>query len=168
MIEEYGPYRMTPEQIAFILKQEDKAVQIEKHMAQCPAFCLMEIRRLKYTGRAFRRVPPTFWENYALCLEAVRADGAALEWVSATVMCEELCIEAVKADGFNLGSVPDAYKSEEVCLAAVKQNGLAIKYAPPLRLTKKIVREAIQQNLAAFGLIAEGWRDEGSNGKTNA
>jgi hypothetical protein len=147
---------LTSEQADFIFKQRQQVAQIEEHMRQCPAFCLMEIMR---TDRALKRVPRQFWENRAFCLEAVRIDSDSFDWVPESVMSEEFFLEVVMAEGRHLSHVPDKYKNEKIFLAAVRQNGLAIRCVPTMRLTSEIVREAIKQNPRALYMVDEAWRE---------
>jgi hypothetical protein len=67
-------------------------------------------------------------KKYDLCLEAVRQDGIALQYIKENQQTEELCLEAVKQNGLALQYVGNELKSFRICLAAVKQNGLAIQY----------------------------------------
>ena len=75
-----------------------------------------------------------------MCIEAVRYDGYALEFVENQTL--EICIEAVRQNGYALRYVkeqteedvrkgtkflsPMAY--ETICLEAVRANGLALEY----------------------------------------
>ena len=58
------------------------------------------------------------------CLEAVKQDGHALQFVKEQT--PEICLEAVKQNGLALQYVIE--QTPEICLEAVRQDGLALKY----------------------------------------
>ena len=64
------------------------------------------------------------WYKEKSCLEAVKQDGYALQYVKE--QSEAVCLEAVKQDGDALRYVKE--QSEAVCLEAVKRNGYALQY----------------------------------------
>ena len=64
------------------------------------------------------------WNNNDICLEVVKQNGYALEYVKEQT--EEICLEAVKQNGLTLCNVKE--QTEEICLEAVKQYGRALKY----------------------------------------
>ena len=64
------------------------------------------------------------WNDPEYCLEAVKRDGHALEWVKNQT--HEICLEAVKQNGYSLGFVKN--QTHEICLEAVKEDGLALKW----------------------------------------
>lgn len=64
------------------------------------------------------------WYDTKYCLEAVKQDGYALQYVKNQT--PEICIEAVKQDGYALRFVNN--QTPEICIEAVKQNGAALQY----------------------------------------
>ena len=74
-----------------------------------------------------------------VCLEAVKQNGEALEYVKEQT--PEICIAAVKQNGDALQYVKE--QTKEICLEAVKQNGYAISkqikvVIPPIKNDFKI------------------------------
>jgi hypothetical protein len=63
-------------------------------------------------------------QTEAICLEAVKQDGYALQYV--TDQTEAICLEAVKQIGLALQYVTD--QTEAICLEAVKQDGFALQF----------------------------------------
>jgi hypothetical protein len=63
------------------------------------------------------RSSKTKWNGIRICLEAVKQDGLALQYVKNQT--PEICLEAVKQDGLALKFVEN--KTPEICLEAVKQ-----------------------------------------------
>ena len=59
-----------------------------------------------------------------ICLEAVKKNGRALEFVKEQT--SEICLEAVKKNGYALKFVKE--QTPEICLEAVKQNGRALEF----------------------------------------
>src|SRR3990167_3741377 len=49
---------------------------------------------------------------------------------------EAVCLEAVRQDGYALEYVPEPLRTKAVCLAAVQQDGWALKYIPEPLCTK--------------------------------
>jgi len=84
------------------------------------------------------------WLDEDLSLMIVRKRGRALENV--IMKTEYLCLEAVRQDGHALEFVPDSFFSEEMCVEAVKQNGYAVYWVPLDYQTKRICLEAFKQN----------------------
>ena len=70
------------------------------------------------------------YEDPKQCLEAVKEDGWALQFVKEQT--REICLEAVKQNGYALEYVKD--QTKEICLEAVKQNGFALKYVKDLSM----------------------------------
>lgn len=64
---------------------------------------------------------PEAQRTAALCLEAVKKDGAQLVWVPMELRTPELCLEAVKQNCFALQDVP-ASISHEMCIAAMNSD----------------------------------------------
>ena len=58
------------------------------------------------------------WENETYCLEAVKQDGYALQYVKE--QSEAVCMEAVKQNGDALRYVKE--QTEAICLEAMRQN----------------------------------------------
>ena len=69
-------------------------------------------------------------ENEELCLEAVRQDVYALQYVKEQT--EEICLEAVRQDNYALKFVKD--QTPEICLEAVRQNCYALKFVKDLSM----------------------------------
>src|SRR5574344_1958171 len=64
------------------------------------------------------------WNNPKYCLEAVKQNGYALEYVKEQT--PEICLEAVKQNGYALQYVKE--QTQELCLEAVKEDGLALRW----------------------------------------
>ena len=62
-------------------------------------------------------------DNINECLEAVKRDGYALQYVKEQT--PEICLEAVKTDGYALQYVKE--QTKDICLEAVKTDGLALR-----------------------------------------
>ena len=75
---------------------------------------------------------------YDICMEAVKQDGHALNYVPEELRIEALCMEAVKQDGSALCDIPEELRTEALCMEAVKQNGRALNYVPE-ELKAKII-----------------------------
>ena len=80
------------------------------------------------------------WNNYTLCLEAVKQNGWNLQWVSEQT--EELCSLAIKQNGDVLMLVEN--QTEKLCLESVQCNGLNLFNVKTKTL--RICDEAIKQN----------------------
>ena len=89
------------------------------------------------------------WNDSEYCLEAVKRDGYALEYVKEQT--SEMCLEAVKRDGLTLKFVKE--QTPEICLEAVKQNGYALRFVK--EQTPEICLEAIKQYGLAFEWVKE-------------
>ncbi|MDR0314100.1 MAG: DUF4116 domain-containing protein, partial [Treponema sp.] len=70
-------------------------------------------------------VPETIIKTEAMCFEAVKLNGCALEYVPEELKTVEMCLTAVKQCGWALYAVPEELKTAELCLEAVKQYGKA-------------------------------------------
>jgi hypothetical protein len=82
-----------------------------------------------------------------ICLEAVKQDGKALQYVKKQT--EEICLEAVKQNGRALQYVKK--QTEEICLEAVKQNGRALQFVK--EQTEQMCLEAVKQNINALDFV---------------
>src|SRR5574344_1703646 len=89
------------------------------------------------------------WYDPEFCLEAVKRDGHALEFVKNQT--QEICLEAVKQDAYALRFVKE--QTPEICLQAVKQNGFALEYVK--EQTSDICLEAIKRNGLALEYVKE-------------
>lgn len=82
----------------------------------------------------------SIWDNYSLCLDAVKHNGWNLRWVNEQT--DELCTAAIKQNGNVLMLVQN--QTEEICLESVRQNGLNL-FNVNIK-TELICNEAIKQN----------------------
>ena len=64
------------------------------------------------------------WYDKDYCLQAVKQDGNALQYVK--IQTREICLQAVKQDGNALQYVKT--QTREICLQAVKEDGNALQY----------------------------------------
>ena len=90
------------------------------------------------------------WSEYRtpeLCMEAVKRDGRALEYVENQT--PEICLAAIKEYSFALKWVKN--QTPEICLAAVKQNGNALKYVK--NRTPELCMEAVKRNGHALAYV---------------
>ena len=85
-----------------------------------------------------------------ICLEAIKQNGLALEYVPKKICDREICLETVKQDGYALKYVPGKFCDREICLEAVKQNGNALEYVPKKFQDEEIYFEAIEKNEEDF------------------
>ena len=88
-----------------------------------------------------------------LCLEAVKQNGWALQYVPGNLRTEQLCLIAVKQNGFALQDVPKQLRTEQVCLEAVKQDGDALCFVPEHLRTEHICLEAVKQNKEVLQIV---------------
>ena len=77
------------------------------------------------------------WSTEAVCLEAVKNDGNALQYVKEQT--EAVCLEAVKRNGDALRYVKE--QTEAVCLEAVKRNGYALQYVAVIDILEICIKE---------------------------
>src|SRR5574344_2129491 len=95
------------------------------------------------------------WYDPEFCLEAVKRDGHALEFVKNQT--QEICLEAVKQDAYALRFVKE--QTPEICLQAVKQNGLAIEYVK--EQTPLLIHYLKKYNITIYkSLIYESFKKE--------
>ena len=80
------------------------------------------------------------WNDPKYCLEAVKRDGLALEYV--INQTPELCFETVKQDGYNIEHVIN--QTHEICLESVKRDGLALKFVK--EQTSEMCLEAVKRD----------------------
>ena len=99
----------------------------------CPKECLEAV---KQDGHALQYVKE---QTHEICLEAVKKNGHALYHVKEQTY--ELCLEAVKQNGFALRYVKE--QTNEICLEAVKRDGYALQYVE--EQTHEICLEAVKQ-----------------------
>ena len=78
------------------------------------------------------------WKDVCYCLEAVRRNGFALEYVRKQT--PEICLAAVKEGGLALQYV--LQHTQEICLVAVKRNGYALRYV--LEQTPEVCLAAVK------------------------
>ena len=117
------------------------------------------------------------WNDSEYCLEAVKRDGYALEYVKEQTfeMCiesvvvkrdecalkyalkfvkeqtPEICLDAIKETGFALKFVKE--QTFEICLESVKETGFALEYVK--EQTHEICLEAVKQNGHALEHVKE-------------
>ncbi|MDR2633596.1 MAG: DUF4116 domain-containing protein [Treponema sp.] len=84
-----------------------------------------------------------------LCLEAVKQNGKALQYIKDT--SEEFYLEAVKQNGFALQFIEK--QTEELCMAAVSTNGLALQFVK--KQTEELCMAAISQNPLAYYYVQD-------------
>ena len=95
-----------------------------------------------------------------ICIEAVKQNGRALQYVPKSIIDKEICIEAVKQHWQALQYVPENIMDKEICLEAVKHNGYALEYVPENIIDKEICIEAVKQNEYALRYVPEELREE--------
>lgn len=83
------------------------------------------------------------------CLNAVKWDGLALQYVSKRFITESLCAKAVQQNGLALQYVPKDMIHTELAIAAIKQNKEATRYVPENVKRRKDVKKAMHQ----YGVI---------------
>ena len=88
-----------------------------------------------------------------ICLEAVKENGLALKFVKNQT--HDICMEAVKRNAYSLKYIKN--QSKELCLEAVKQNGLALQYVK--EQTEDICLEAVKRNGLALQCVKEQTKD---------
>jgi len=111
--------------------------------------CLEAVRQ---DGAALQYVPRQLITQ-EMYKGAVKTFGAALQYIQKELKTEEVCLEAVKQNGYALQYVPRELITEEVCLEAVKQNGKAIQYVPREVITEEMCLEAVRQNANALQYV---------------
>jgi len=94
------------------------------------------------------------------CLEAVKKDGRAFEYVPEYLKTTEMCLVAVMWDGELLEYVPEHLKTVEICLEAVKKSGFALEYVPEHLKTLKLCLEAVKKDGWGFEYVPEKFKPE--------
>jgi hypothetical protein len=84
------------------------------------------------TDREYRSIDPELWNNGDFCLETVKQDGEALEYVPREFYSEALFLEAVRQNGFALAFVPKNLMTRAIIDSAVKQNRHALQHVPDI------------------------------------
>jgi hypothetical protein len=107
------------------------------------AMCLEAVKR---SGQALEYVPDEF-KTVELCLKAVKQWGSTLEFVPEELKTAEMCFEAVGRDGWPpaLKFVPEEFKTAELCLFAVRRDGMALEFVPAKFKTAELCLEAMKQ-----------------------
>ncbi len=72
-----------------------------------------------------------------LCLKAVKTGGGALRFAPWGVRIRNPCLEAVKGDGWAFRLVPEDLKTPGMCMAAVKSEG-PLRYVPEELLSPEL------------------------------
>lgn len=88
-------------------------------------------------------VPPER-RSYALCLSAVKKDGAAIRDVPQKHRTRELCLEAVRFEGGELIEVPTELRDKTMCELAVASNGWAIFDVPRSLWSGSLLKLAVR------------------------
>ncbi len=89
-----------------------------------------------------------------ICLEAVRKNGSALQYVPVENFddptYEKICLKAIKQKGAAIQYVPEDKRTENICLQAVKYCGEAIMYVPEHKFNtatyEKMCLNAVNKN----------------------
>ena len=89
------------------------------------------------------------WNDPEYCLEAVKQNGYALQYVKEQT--PEMCLEAVKEHGNALEYVKE--QTPEICLAAVKIDGQALRFVK--EQTSEMCLEAIKEIGFALDYVEE-------------
>ena len=89
------------------------------------------------------------WNNPKYCLEAVKQNGYALEYVKEQT--PEICLEAVKQNGLALEDVKE--QTIDICLQAVKQKGRAFRFVK--NQTPLIIHYLKKYNMSVYKLYKE-------------
>ena len=110
---EYGYQKMYYARLVSI--PEDAQVYEEYDKFKADRLVLGERRRIEELE---------VWSDERYCVEAVKQNGYALEYVGNQT--KEICLAAVKQNGYALRYVLN--QSEEICLEAVKRNVEALQY----------------------------------------
>lgn len=110
---------------------------------QTPELCL---EMVKQNGLALEYV---HHQTPELCFIAIRSNPDSLKYVKEQT--PDLCLEAVKLDGLALEHVH--HQTFEICLAAVQQYGRSLKFV--LRQTPEICLYAVQQNGCALQYVKD-------------
>ena len=105
------------------------------------------IEKVKQDGMYLKRITKN--QTEAICLEAVKRSGYALQYVQNQT--DEICLAAVKRNGMALKYVKN--QTLEICLEAVKEDGMALMYVK--EQTEEICLEAVKENEEVFQLIHE-------------
>jgi hypothetical protein len=126
-------WELNPKLKAFIRELQQKREDRYNAMQQCPALCLIVIR---WSDRALRAIPENFWKNQAFCMEAVKSNGEAMDYI------------------------PSAFLTPDLFLGAVRENGMALEFIPRMRLTKEIIITAVMSRRSAFSIVPDEWREE--------
>ena len=69
------------------------------------------------------------WNDYRMCLEAVKFNGFALRYVPNKLKTSEICLNAIKYSINTLRYIPDELKTSELYLEVNKHSG-ALEYVP--------------------------------------
>ena len=81
------------------------------------------------------------WSNEKECLERVKQNGYALQYVETKT--PEMCLEAVKQNGYAFKFVPSEFQSFELCMEAIKQHIFTLGYVKKQRTWFKRNKNAI-------------------------
>jgi hypothetical protein len=86
------------------------------------AYCLQAV---KLNGWALQYVKN---QTKEICLAACKQNGWTLQHVNDSLLTEEMCLEACKLDGHALQHVKQSLQTPEMCIAAIKKTGAAMQY----------------------------------------
>jgi hypothetical protein len=97
--------------------------------------------------------------DYSLWLEAVKANGMALEHVPFHYKDWGMCKQAVESNGLALRSVPDNLKTYNLCLEAVLNNPFALRWVPDVAKPSgpRFPRELKPYGLCLHAVSISGW-----------
>ena len=78
----------------------------------------------------------------AVCLEVVRNNGDALQYVPEAMKTEAVCLETVRQNDDALQYVPEAMRTEPVCLEVLRRDVDAPECTPGACCSKRVLRLA--------------------------
>ena len=112
--------------------------------------CLEAVRK---NGKALEFVPAKLKEEYPeLCLEAVRKNGKAILFAPWT---RELWLEAVRNDGDVIEYLPYRPENKDIFLEALRNKGEALRHLYPRERTKDLCLEAVKNDGEALNFVPE-------------
>lgn len=118
------------------------------------------LKWMPYTDEAFRieavKIDPKNLSmierpTRTLCLEAVRINGIALQYVPLEMRDEEICQLAIQSNPLAIKNVPSP--TDQMFMQALQLNSLCLHHLPDRLITDDICIEAIKQNIKALSAI---------------
>jgi Domain of unknown function (DUF4116) len=113
----------------------------DPNVVQTEELCMEAVKQNGYALEYVRR------QTVDICIEAVKQNGLALQYVKNRT--RTICIEAVKQNGGALLFVKN--RTEAICIEAVKQDGCALEYVK--KQTDAICMEAVRENGCALKIV---------------